>query len=484
VRTPITVDPRFASLGLVADSHQVKIPQGWTASVFFAGSELRKPRFLAWGSDSVLYVANMSGNNILAFPDTNGDGIADQARICATVPGNTSSITFHRDTMYVGSESGIRKLWRSTGSGFVYDKNVVLVDKASQAGQTGGNHRTRTVVVDTNTMKIYLSVGSRGNADREPTRALVERYDWDGSNRTTVATGVRNAVGMTLHPRTGKLWANNNGSDNQGNNVPPEWVDIVRQGGFYGYPIGYHDHNWFDFLNSDYKDIPPITADDSANIKSLVRPAALVDAHSAPMQLVFSNERMPQGYRTGLFMVMRGSWNRSPISGTKVVYFVFDNDADTIANEVQNFCSNFIIDSTNEATRWARPVGIALAADGSVFITSDDKKQFILKLTPPTSSTSVGEQTATLPENSSAMLIVRPNPSADMATLEIAHTEADPSRPTDGTLTIVDALGGTVSSTPVQLPCSINTAGLAQGTYALRFTCGAFSRLTQLRVVR
>ena len=83
-------------------------------------------------------------------------------------------------------------------------------------------------------------------ADRESTRALIEEFEWDGTGRRTYASGVRNAVGMTLHPRTGKLWANNNGSDRQGNNIPPEWVDIVRDQGFYGYPVAYNHQVWFD----------------------------------------------------------------------------------------------------------------------------------------------------------------------------------------------------------------------------------------------
>jgi hypothetical protein len=199
---------------------------------------------------------------------------------------------------------------------------------------------------------------------------------------------------MTLHPRTGKLWANNNGSDNQGNNVPPEWVDIVRDGGFYGYPFAYHYQRWFNFTG-DYADILPITSADSSRLATMAPPGALVDAHCAPMALVFTESSARPEYRYGAFMAMRGSWNRNPPSGAKVVFLRFDNDEDTIANAVVDFCTGFISDTNNVSTRWARPVGLAIAADGSVFISLDDGKQCVLKITPPTTTSveDAGEET-------------------------------------------------------------------------------------------
>ena len=247
VQVAITVPPQFASVGIDPVANAIKIPKGWTAQVFFAGRELDKPRFMAWGPDSVLYVANMSDNNVLALPDEDGDGVADRAVVVTSTSARCHSIAFYKDTLYLAQEAGVTRVWRSDQSSLFYDQREVLIDKSSQPNQTGGNHRTRTIVLDTLNRKIYLSVGSRGNADRETNRATIEVYDWDGSNRRIYADGVRNAVGMTLHPRTGQLWANNNGSDLQGDDVPPEWVDIVRDGGFYGYPVAYNHQMWFDF---------------------------------------------------------------------------------------------------------------------------------------------------------------------------------------------------------------------------------------------
>lgn len=406
VPVSIEVPSKYSAVGLSPTQHRISIPQGWKASVFYAGAPMDKGRFMAWGPDSVLFIASMNSARILAFPDRDRNGVADTVIEAARGFSTGHDVRFWRDTMYVGQEAGVVKLWRTNPSSYVYDNRVTLINKAEQTNQLGGNHRTRTVVIDTNRKKIYLSVGSRGNADRETNRAVIEEYELDGSGRRVFASGTRNAVGMTLHPRTGKLWANNNGSDNQGNNVPPEWVDIVRDGGFYGYPFAYHFRRWYTFTG-DYADILPITSADTSRLETMVPPGALVDAHCAPMALVFTESSALPEYRYGAFMAMRGSWNRNPPSGAKIVFLRFDHDEDTIANAVVDFCTGFISDTNNVSTRWARPVGLAIAADGSVYVSLDEGKQCILKLTPPT-TTSVDD------DAEAQELRVYPNPVRDV----------------------------------------------------------------------
>lgn len=472
-RTVIDVPEKYAALDLYPGTNDVWLPEGWTANIFFAGQALNKPRFLAWGPDSVLFVANMSRSNVLAFPDKNRDGIADTVIIATKVPGTTSSITFHQDTLYVGSESGITKRWRSSGQGYIYDKSVTIVDKSSHPSQLGGNHRTRTVVVDTVHNKLYLSIGSENNADREPDRATIEEFEFDGSGGRVYATGIRNAVGLVLHPRTGQLWANNNGSDQQGNNIPPEWVDMIRPGGFYGYPFAYHVGNWFPSYSGGYSDLLPLTAADSALTRSMVPPAALITAHSAPMQMVFSHQGMPAPFRSGAFMALRGSWNRTPISGTKLVYLHFDSDQDTIANYVADFCTGFLVDSTNPDSRWARPVGVALAADGSIYLTSDDEKQFILHLKPPVNTS--------VPDHGSLgrpRLKVSPNPAFDNAVITL-------SRPIHGSVLIANALGEIVHREPIDgEQTRVSLKAVVPGTYTVIVTGSDGEARASLSVLR
>ncbi len=448
----ISVPSKYSSIALDPSVHKVNVPEGWTASVFFAGSRLGKPRFMSWGPDSVLFVANMNAGNVLALPDVNRDGIADTMIVAAGGFSYGHDVRFWGDTMYVCQEAGIVKLWRSDKSSYVFNNRVTVVDKSSQPNQTGGNHRTRTLVVDTLRRKFVVSVGSRGNADRELNRAIIEEYEFDGSGRHTVATGVRNAVGLTLHPRTGAIWANNNGSDNQGNDVPPEWVDIVRDGGFYGYPYAYHYQRYFTFTG-DYQDLLPITRADSMLVQSMVPPAALVTSHCAPMALVFTDFTPIEEHRYGAFMAMRGSWNRNPLSGAKIVFLEFDNDADTIANVVRDFCTGFINDTTNVATRWGRPVGLAVSADGSVFVSVDEGKQMILKLTPPKGVASVRGTTEVQP-------VVYPNPANENITIECG--------PSLGRIRMVSALGNVVIDVPLEhRSVTIDTRNLPSGMYTL-----------------
>jgi glucose/arabinose dehydrogenase len=387
----IQVPPKFASIISFSSSQKLRVPKGYTASVFFAApaSVMQRPRFMAFGPDSVLYVANMNRSNILALPDLNNDGIADTAVVAAQGFSVGHDVRFFRDTMFVAQTAGIVKLSRSNQQSYVFDVRQTLIDKASQPNQTGGNHQTRTLVIDSINNKLYVSVGSRANVARESNRAVIEQYDWTGGNRSIVATGVRNAVGMTLHPRTGKVWANNNGSDNQGNNTPPEWVDIVRPNGFYGYPIAYHPSNFFTF-NGEYAALLPITPTDSSMVRSMATPGALVTAHCAPMALHFVSNTVPTAFRSTLLMAQRGSWNRNPPSGAKIVCFRFDSDQDTIANSVEDVCTGFITDTTQASTRWARPVGLEVDAKGAIYISVDDGKQMILKLSPP-NETSIDE---------------------------------------------------------------------------------------------
>ncbi|MCX6140284.1 MAG: PQQ-dependent sugar dehydrogenase [Candidatus Kapabacteria bacterium] len=468
VRTAIVVPPQYGSVGLNPTTHQVSIPRGWTANVYFAGAGLDKGRFMSWGPDSVLFVANVNKSNILALPDKNRDGIADTSIIAARGFSNGHDVRFWHDTMFVSQESGVVKLWRSDTNTYVFDRRLTVIDKGSQANQTGGNHRTLTLVIDTLRMKFYVNVGSRGNADREPDRAVIEEYNLDGSGRRQFATGTRNAVGMTLHPRTGKLWANNNGSDNQGNDVPPEWVDIVRDGGFYGYPFAYHFRRWYSFVG-DYADLLPISKTDSSSVESMVPPAALVAAHCAPMALVFTENATRPEHQYGAFMAMRGSWNRNPPSGAKVVFMSFDNDQDTIANSVKDFCTGFIIDTNDVNSRWARPVGLAVAADGSVYVTSDEIKQFILKLTPPT--------TTSVDEGNGPGCIVYPNPTSDEVTCTV---------PSVGILvSVYDASGALVDRIrSVSTIIRFSTSVWAAGAYQVKIGEGVGAITRTILVVR
>jgi glucose/arabinose dehydrogenase len=355
------------------------VPANYSVSVFYAGS-LTKPRFMAFSPAGILHVSDMALGKVFALPDADMNGIADTIMEAATGFSGNHDVKFYKGAMYVTEATRIWKCTDLDANG-TYETKTIFINNISNQG---GGHTTRTVVFDSIHQKVYVSVGSSCNVCRETNRAIIERYDENGTNRVVFATGVRNGVGMTMHPVTHKLWANNNGSDQQGNETPPEWIDIVRENGFYGHPFAYGSGVWFDFNTGGYQSLLPITAIDSANVASLVAPAALIRAHSAPMALEFLTPQFGPSMQHGFISALRGSWNTTnpnDFRGYKVIYGHLTSAQDTTVDYVSDFCSGFITDTVNRIF-WGRPVGLATDNSGKVYISSDEANRFILVLTP------------------------------------------------------------------------------------------------------
>jgi glucose/arabinose dehydrogenase len=354
----------------------VNIPEGYEAFLFHTGG-FSKPRFMAWGPDSVLHIANMNSGEIIALPDKNHDHVADTA-IVAAKDAYGHDVKFFKKDMYVAEELKVEKFTDKDGDG-IYETRSIFIDSILPGKQRpAGGHTTRTIVFDEINKKVYLSVGSSCNVCRETDRAVIFEFDLDGKNRKLFATGTRNCVGMAMNPHTNELWATNNGSDHQGNDIPPEWIDAVRKNGFYGFPFAYGNQEYFDFnAHHDYKDIPPITSADSILVKKMKPPAALIQAHSAPMAIEFSNNSFKNPFKNGAFVAYRGSWDRSPPTGYKVVYLHFDKNKKVTG--VYDFITGFYQDNQKP---WARPVGLETDLRGNLYMGSDDINEFIIVITP------------------------------------------------------------------------------------------------------
>lgn len=383
---PIEIPEQFKGL---IEPKTVNLPDGWKAKVFYIGGngqpKLEKPRFMAFSPDSVIHIANKNSGEILALRDQDGDGVADEARIVADKLNEPHDVAFYRGAMYVTEQRRVWKLEDADKDGVYESRTIFINNIASGAKQPGGGHDTRSIAFDEKNQKVYLSIGSLCNVCREDFRAVVEQYGIDGKNRCIYATGARNAVGLTVHPRTHQLWATNNGSDNQGNDIPPEWIDLVRDGGFYGYPFAYAHGVYFDFEkgSGDYKRVLPITKEDSAQVRKMVQPAALVQAHSALMAIEFANESFPKDFQHGAFVAYRGSWNRNPATGYKVVYLDLESDQDTTASSVSDFLTGFVPKYEGaRPDRWARPVGLLTDKRGRLFVGSDESTHVILCIYP------------------------------------------------------------------------------------------------------
>ena len=222
--------------------------------------------------------------------------------------------------MYVADAHQIVK-FSDTDSDLVYEEREVFADNIPTADSP---HITRTLVADELNECFYLSVGSSCDVCREedPERATVLRFSADGKERRIFASGLRNAIGLDIHPVTGDLWATNNGHTETDSTMPPEWIDIVRDGGFYGWPFVYGYQVYIDFSIRGHWRIPPVTNEDSLLVETMQRPVALIAAHLAPMDIYFYPDgNFPSQYLNAAFVACRSGF-RGPDPGIQGGGFV------------------------------------------------------------------------------------------------------------------------------------------------------------------
>jgi len=355
----------------------LNLPPGFSVRMYAAFESVDRPRFMAFDDKEVLHVANMNDKQIVALPDRDGDGFADQAVVVAEGFSRPHSLAFFDGDLYVGDRNRIVRLRDVDGDGVYEQRETFAADIPSS-----GSHSTRTLVIDERGGKMYLSVGWPCDLcrNRDSERGSILQFNLDGSGRRVFATGVRNVVGMALHPVTGALWGTNNGHDIEGIAAPPEWVDIIRDGGFYGIPLAYGYQKWIDFSIPRYRDeILPLTRDDTLRVESMRPPAALVPAHTAPMGIHFyEHEQFPPRYRHAAFVALHaGHAKLAPIEGYSVVALFADADGSNarIADFITGFQTGTEVDEV-----WGYPMGITTDADGNLYVSSDRGNQGILRI--------------------------------------------------------------------------------------------------------
>src|SRR5690349_12282833 len=189
-----------------------------------------------------------------------------------------------------------------------------MLTKKGVFGITTG-HQNRHLAIDPKDGGLFVGVGSSGNLGIEPEpKATIQRFDADGSNQTTVASGTRNATALAFHPDTGELWAVVQERDGLGDNLPSDYLIRVQQGGFYGWPyayIGKHPQPGFAQLAPD-------------KVDATITPDLLFQAHSSLLDLAFYNaDQFPAEYKGSLFVAVKGSWNRSLPTGYKIARVPF-----------------------------------------------------------------------------------------------------------------------------------------------------------------
>jgi glucose/arabinose dehydrogenase len=373
----------------VPEGLTLNVPQGFSVSVFMAG--LRNPRLMVFDDNGVLHVGNMGRGQILALPDRDQDGIADESIVALSGLVEGHSLVFYKGDLYVGEENQIIRA-RDNDGDLVYEEKEVFISDIPWEGW----HDTRTIVFDETNEKLYVSVGSPcdlcrmeeglqvvGNSSDlvpfSPERGTILQFNADGTGRRIFATGVRNVIGMAFHPVTNELWDNNNGHDLEGRTRPPEWIDVIRDNDVMGYPLVQSHQVWNDFAIPEYQKLLPITREDSLLVARQKKPAGLVPAHYAPMGLHFySGDQFPEMYKNAAFVAFRaGKAKLSSHPGYNVSALF--SDADGSNGRIGEFITGFQTGTTQNSV-WGFPVGLTTDQEGSLYVTSDRGAQLILKV--------------------------------------------------------------------------------------------------------
>jgi glucose/arabinose dehydrogenase len=314
----------------------------------FAGP---RPRFMMLGPGNEILISDTSGNgNVFVIKDGVRTAIIEKLD-------RPYGLAMKGDQLYVAEPTSIKQ--------YTYDAKTMRVTSPGKEiialPGMGTGHNTRTLAFNRDGSKLYLSVGSRSNIDlgEDAMRAAVHRFNPDGTGHETVATGLRNAVGMRFFPGTDDLWVSVHERDELGDDLAPDYVTKVEEGGFYGWPIAYIGPH----AEPRHKDV------DIKKVESTLYPDVILGGHVGPNDILFyTGTQFPAKYRGGMFVAMHGSWNRSQRQGYKVAFVPFKNRMATGGPE--DFVSGWML-APDKKEVWGRPVGLLQMPDGSLLVSDD-----------------------------------------------------------------------------------------------------------------
>jgi glucose/arabinose dehydrogenase len=412
----VEIPARFSQI----PAHTLNLPPGFSVSVF-AAEGLRNPRFLAVDPQGVLHLANMGAGQILALPDQDQDGVADRVIVAARGFAEANNLAFYKGYMYVGDTHQLVRL-RDNDGDLVYEERQVLAEWPSPGPCCeNGWHTTRTIAIDRVREKLYVGIGAPCDLCRSekpfkadtleplppsPEWGAILEFNLDGTGRRIFATGMRNVVGMDIHPLTNELWGDHNGYDLGGPEAPPEWIDVIRDGDFMGYPFvyGYQvpiDFTSFAAFNSSPEHLEavrsqrldkveelylkvgvlPLTGEDSLRIARQKRPAALVPAHLAPLGLYFyTRDLFPPRFRNAAFAALHNGRLRGSLAavpGHKVIALFSRPDGS--GARVGDFITGFVT-GTERRDVWGMPVGLVADSLGNLYVSSNAGNYMVLRI--------------------------------------------------------------------------------------------------------
>jgi glucose/arabinose dehydrogenase len=297
-----------------------------------------------------------SPNRITLLRDADGDGVAEIREAFLENLNQPFGMALLGDTFYVGNTDGV--------AAFRYSAGAMRIDAPgrSLAKLKPGGHWTRSVLPSADGRKLYVGVGSLSNIgelgfDAEQGRACIYELDLAGGGSRVFASGLRNPVGLAWEPSTGVLWAVVNERDGLGDETPPDYLTAVRDGSFYGWPYCYWGRTVDDRVPQD-----------AAAVARAQTPDYALGGHTASLGLCWLPAGTLPGFSEGMVIGQHGSWNRSTLSGYKVVFVPFTNGRPN--GPPRDILSGFL--APDERESYGRPVGVAIGPDRASLLVADD----------------------------------------------------------------------------------------------------------------
>jgi glucose/arabinose dehydrogenase len=336
-------------------------PAGFQVTLF--ADELDNPRsILVLPSGDVLVMESrrqVSGSRAVLLRDYQGKGQANYRRGFLSGLNAAFGMAIFDNRLFIGNTDSIMVFTYRPGDTHISERGEKILSLPV------GGHYTRNVIIDQDSRKLYVAVGSRSNVDedrhdaKDPRRAAILQTDLDGRNMRVFAGGLRNPVGMDWEPTTHQLWTAVNERDGLGDELVPDYLTSVRDGAFYGWPYSYFGQNEDPRKKGERPDL----------VAKAIRPDYALGSHVAPIGMTFyGGKSFPSRYNGGVFIGMHGSWNRSRPVGYKVAFVPFRNGRPN--GMIEDFLTGFLADEMLNRV-YGRPAGVAVWTDGSLLVADD-----------------------------------------------------------------------------------------------------------------
>ena len=336
---------------------------GFTVQLYATG--LKNPRLITTAPNGDIFLVEADAGEIKVFRGLTADGKPQQTETFATGFKTPYGVAFYPPGLnpqwiYVANETSVVRLPYQNGDLKARGAQEKITDLPGPDG-----HWTRDLVFTPDGKKMIVAVGSGSNLDdpdthpAEKNRADILEFNPDGSGIRIYAYGIRNAGGgIAFDPKTGELWCSVNERDGLGDNLVPDYITHVEEGGFYGWPWWYMGGNQDPRLKGKHPELKG----------KVLTPDVLLQPHNASLQFAFyTGNQFPAEYQGDIFASQHGSWNKAARAGYEVIRVPL-HQTGKATGEYEDFVTGFVLDNGQV---WGRPVGMTVASDGSLLITDD-----------------------------------------------------------------------------------------------------------------